>query len=42
VVDAFAALLDETERELRATLRKLLPEGEHRFTDRIDTAASLP
>jgi N-methylhydantoinase B len=37
VVDAFAALLDETERELRAKLRKLLPEGEHRFTDRIDT-----
>jgi N-methylhydantoinase B len=37
VVDAFAALLDETERELREKLRALLPEGEHRFTDRIDS-----
>jgi N-methylhydantoinase B len=37
VVAAFAALLDETERELREKLRALLPEGEHRFTDRIDS-----
>jgi N-methylhydantoinase B len=37
VIDAFAALLDETERELREKLRALLPEGEHRFTDRIDS-----
>ena len=37
VVDAFAALLDETERELREKLRALLPEGEHCFTDRIDS-----
>ena len=37
VADAFAALLDETERELRAKLRALLPLGEHRFTDRVDS-----
>jgi N-methylhydantoinase B len=37
VTDAFGALLDETERELRAKLRALLPLGEHRFTDRIDS-----
>ena len=37
VADTFAALLDETERELRAKLRALLPFGEHRFTDRVDS-----
>ncbi len=37
VADTFAALLDETERELRAKLRALLPLGEHRFTDRVDS-----
>jgi N-methylhydantoinase B len=37
VADTFAALLDETERELRAELRALLPLGEHRFTDRVDS-----
>ncbi len=33
---AFAALIDETETEIRARLRALVPEGEHRFTDRVD------
>jgi N-methylhydantoinase B len=33
---AFAALLDETEADMRAKLRRLLPEGEYRFTDRVD------
>src|SRR6266567_2184724 len=33
---AFERLIAETECELRAKLRALLPEGEHRFTDRVD------
>lgn len=33
---AFAALIDETETDLRARLRALLPDGEYRFTDRVD------
>jgi N-methylhydantoinase B len=34
---AFNTLIEDTERELRARLRTLLPEGEHRFTDRVDS-----
>jgi len=34
---AFAALLEETEADIRAKLRELLPEGEYRFTDRVDS-----
>ncbi len=37
VVDAFSQLLSETERLTRARLRALVPPGEHRFTDRIDS-----
>jgi N-methylhydantoinase B len=33
---AFDTLLAQTEQELRAKLRALVPEGEYRFTDRID------
>jgi N-methylhydantoinase B len=36
-VDAFARLIEETERELRAKLRALIPEGSHAFTDTIDS-----
>jgi N-methylhydantoinase B len=34
--DAFDQLIAETETALRARLKELLPEGSHRFTDRID------
>jgi N-methylhydantoinase B len=34
---AFNALISDTEQQLRAKLRALLPEGEHRFTDRVDS-----
>ncbi|MGE0751213.1 MAG: hydantoinase B/oxoprolinase family protein [Variibacter sp.] len=34
---AFHTLIDDTERELRGKLRAILPEGEHRFTDRVDS-----
>ena len=34
---AFQHLIDETERETRARLRVLVPEGCHRFTERIDS-----
>ena len=37
VCDAFQQLIEETERETRARLRALVPEGEHRFTERIDS-----
>src|SRR3954464_4023511 len=33
---AFDALMAQTEAAFRAGLRALLPDGEHRFTDRID------
>jgi N-methylhydantoinase B len=33
---AFDTLLAQTEAELRAKLRALVPDGEYRFTDRID------
>jgi N-methylhydantoinase B len=33
---AFAALIAETETDLRGKLRALLPDGEYRFTDRVD------
>ena len=33
---AFDALLAQTEQDLRSKLRALVPEGEYRFTDRID------
>src|SRR5215216_2573763 len=42
VADTFAALLDETERELRTKLRALLPSGEYRFTDRVDSDDQVP
>jgi N-methylhydantoinase B len=35
-VSAFDTLLAQTEQELRSKLRSLVPEGEYRFTDRID------
>jgi N-methylhydantoinase B len=34
---AFERLIDDTEQELRAKLRALLPQGEYRFTDRVDS-----
>ena len=34
---AFAQLIAETEREVRAKLRALVPEGNHAFTDTIDS-----
>jgi len=34
--DAFDQLIAETETALRARLKDLLPQGSHRFTDRID------
>ncbi len=34
--DAFDQLMAETEAALRGKLRELLPQGTHRFTDRID------
>jgi N-methylhydantoinase B len=34
---AFNTLISDTEQQLRAKLRALLPEGEHRFTDRVDS-----
>jgi N-methylhydantoinase B len=33
---AFADLIEETEADIRAKLRQLLPEGVYRFTDRVD------
>ena len=35
--DAFERLIAETEREVRAKLRALVPEGSHAFTDTIDS-----
>jgi N-methylhydantoinase B len=32
----FSRLITETESELRRKFRELVPEGEHRFTDRVD------
>ena len=37
VLDAFARLIEETEGVLRQRLRALLPQGEYRFTDRVDS-----
>ena len=37
VLDAFAQLIAETEGVLRQRLRALLPDGEYRFTDRVDS-----
>ncbi len=34
---AFNTLIADTERQLRTKLRALLPEGEYRFTDRVDS-----
>jgi N-methylhydantoinase B len=34
---AFERLIEETERELRAKLKALVPEGQHAFTDTIDS-----
>jgi N-methylhydantoinase B len=34
---SFNTLITETEQQLRAKLRALLPEGEYHFTDRIDS-----
>jgi N-methylhydantoinase B len=35
--DAFERLIAETEREVRAKLRALVPEGSHAFTDTVDS-----
>jgi len=37
VLAAFANLIDETKSELRRRLLEILPPGEHRFTDVVDT-----